>query len=286
MQRRRLLVALGTGVTFSGCLGSEPPRTPTASDETTRRPSTRTDDVADATDQTPGTTTDPQTVSFGRAYESPSGETATVHDVSVRRTVFTRSVHVDPHFRSGEQFLVVDASVSDRDLLRQFELVADGEQIDTRRIGRLVEPFGEPTDELLGLAVPAPLDADRGAVTWRGPEGGFARWPLADDHLHALANPPEFEVRGFEIAETVERGSSFPASLTIANAGSGDGTFFAELGATTISDVPEIRVEVPAGETVSVERTVDPHYREGDDELTVVLNWGADRLKRATSVTD
>lgn len=285
MQRRRLLAVLGTGVSLSGCLGSESPGTPTASDETTRGPTT-TDDVTDPTDQPPETTTDLQTRSVGQVYDSPSGATVTVHDVNVRRTVFTRAVHVDPHRRSGEQFLVVDASVSDRDLLRAFELVVDGEQIDTRRNGRLVEPFGNPTDELLGLSVPAPLTADRGAVTWSGPEGGIARWPLGDGHLHALANPPEFEVRGFEIPETVERGTSFAAKLTIANVGAGDGSFFAELGATTISDVPEIRVEVPAGETVSVERTVDPHYRERDEELTVVLNWGADRLKRSANVTD
>lgn len=280
MQRRRLLAALGAGVSLPGCLGSESPGTPT-SDETTTAPS------EDATTVTSGPTADPELLALGDSFETSNGRSLTVHDVRVRRIVFTRGVHVDPFTRPGEQFVVADMEVSDRDLHEGFSVAADGRTVDTGPNDALVSRFDDPTGELLGFRVPAPFDAERGAVVWSGDSGGTsetARWSLVADHFDALANPPEFAVEAFDVPEEVERGSSFTATLTVANSGSGDGTFRAELGATTISDTPEIQVEVPTGETVSAERTVEPHYPEEAEELTVRLNWGMGTVERAVSV--
>jgi hypothetical protein len=278
MNRRRLLAGLCTGVSLSGCLGSDSPGTPTAEGTTTTAESTD----RHTSDRPPETTTDPETLALDESFEA-SGVTVTVHDVRVRRIVFARNNHLDPHYRPGHQFLVADVSVSDRDQLGNFAVVMDGDRIETRRNDSLVA-FDEPTGELLGLAVPAPLDAECGAVRWTGPDGAVARWTLDSDHLDALAHPPAFEVRNFEIPEEVERGSSFTATLTVSNSGSGGGAFRAELGATTISDTPEIRVAVPASETVTAEQVVEPYYPDDADEATIRLNWDAEFVERTVSI--
>lgn len=277
MRRRHLLAALGAGVSLAGCVGTDAPGTPTP-DETTRTP------VEDGTTTNTTTPADPESLALGESLEPADGGQVTVHDVRVRRIVFTQGVHTDPYSRPGEQFVVVDATASIPERLERLAVVADGRTVAAGANDALVAPFGDPAGELLGFRVPAPLEVEGAAVRWSVPKGASARWPLDASHLHALANPPEFEVKAFEVPETVERGSAFTAALTVANAGSGDGTFRAELGATTISDTPEISVEVPAGETVTAERTVEPYYPEEADELTVRLNWGADDVERAVTV--
>lgn len=280
MRRRHLLAALGATLPVAGCTGTDSSSTPT-SEGTTATPS-----VEETTTVTSSPTESPETLTLGEPFEAPGGATATVHDVRVRRTVFTLGVHTDPHYRPGEQFVVADASASDRDLLNNFAVEADGVRRDTGSNDALVSPFGDPSGELLGFRVPAPLEIERGAVVWTSPDGVAARWPLDPESLDALAHPPAFEVREFSVPEEVERGSAFAARLAVANVGSGDGEFRAELGATTISDTPELAVEVAAGETVTTGSTIDPFYPEDSDELPVVLNWGADRLKRTAKIAD
>jgi hypothetical protein len=232
------------------------------------------------------TTATPETLALGESFEAPDGATATVHDVRVRRTVFTLGVHTDPHYRPGEQFVVADASSSGRDFPSGFTIEIDGDRRDTGANDALVSPFGDPTGVLVGFGVPAPLDVERGAVVWTAPDGATARWPFDSESLDALANPPTFEVREFSVPEEVERGSTFAATLTVANVGSGDGEFRAELGATTISDTPELAVEVAASETVTTRPTINPFYPEDADELPVELNWDADRLVHTAKITD
>lgn len=297
MQRRRLLAslsALGAGLSIAGCLGSESPGTPTPDEATeataTEQTTETTPPATETTTTSSETTIEPTTLALGETFETPEGGTVTVHDVRVQRTVYTQFPHVDPVTRPGEQFVVADATLSDNELFRAFSVAADGQVFDVGTTDALAAPFEEPEGELFGVPVPAPLDAERAAVVWsdeddRGDENGAsARWSLSADHRRALANPPEFTVEEFAVPEEVEGGSSFTAALTVANSGSGDGTFRAELGATTISDTPEIQVEVPAGETVSAERTVEPHYPGDADELTVRLNWGIESVERTVAV--
>jgi len=285
MRRRHLLASLGAGVSLAGCLGSKSPGT-RATDGTTAESTSETPPPTEKTTdprETPPPTADPETLALGESFETPDGETVTVRDVRVQRAIFTVGVHVDPYAVAGEQFVLADATASDDDF-RYLSVVADGRVVDTERQVALAPPPSDGTDTLRAVAVPAPLDVDRAAVVWDGPSGARGRWPLDDDHLHALANPPEFSVESFEISESVECGSSFTASLTVANSGSGDGIFRAELGATTISDTPELSVEVPAGESVTVERALEPYFPENADEITVRLNWSADAIERTVGV--
>jgi hypothetical protein len=302
MRRRRLIASLSTlgGLSLAGCLGSESPGTPTTTtDQTTEVPETETAPPATETttdSSESSTSAEPETLALGETFETPESGTITVHEVRVQRTVYTQFPHVSPETHPGKQFVVLDATVSDSERFRQFSVAIDGMLLDSVS-NALVAPFSDPEGELFGVLVPDSLDAERAALVWTAEEGtgseskdatdetgATARWPLDDDFLGALANPPEFSVEGFAVPEQVERGSSFTAELTVANSGTGDGTFRAELGATTISDTPDIRVEVPAGETVSAERTVEPHYPESYEELTVQLNWGIESIERTVAV--
>ena len=305
MQRRRLLAGLAAGVPLAGCLGASSPGTPSTETATTETATTTTaDETTAATTSTAGTTSagDAETLDLGESFDTSDGRTVTVRAVRVRRFVLTWGVHVDPVALAGRQFVVADVSVESGNagttatpaypggdnLRQQFRVGLDGERYpETDRVFRVLPRSDDPDRVRLGFPVPAPATADRGAVVWTGgSDVPAARWTLTDDHRRALANPPAFEVRAFEIPDEVERGTEFEATVTVANTGSSNGTFLAELGATTISDTPEIRVDVPAGQTVTARRTVDPYYPEDAAELTVVLNWGVDRLRRTASVVD
>lgn len=282
MHRRHFLASLGGGLPLAGCVGSESPATPTAG-ETTTADATVTE--AASTDRPAETTAGSEPLALGETAETADGRTVTVHAIRVQTIVFTRTVHTDPHVRPGKQFVVADVATSDRGLLGGLSLPADGQSVVTGPNDALVAPFGDPAGELLGFPVPAPLDVDRAAVVWNGEDGATARWPLGASHLDALGHPATFEVRAFDVPETVEDESTFAVTLSVENTGTGDGTFRAELGVTTLSDAPEIRVEVPVGETVTAERTVDPYYPEETEELTVRLNWDAGDLTRTTAIT-
>lgn len=280
MRRRRLLAALGAStLSLSGCVGSDALETTTAEPSTkSTEPETRT-----STPEDERTTTDGST---------PTGLTVTVHSLDVRRSVVVQGVHLDPYYRPDEQFVVADASVGSRDdrvsdaAADAFAVVADDERVDTATYYP-VDPLSEdPEGTRFSFVVPAPLEADGASVVWNGVDGSDeTRWSLDDVLLDALANPPAFDVRRFEVPDEVNRGSSFETTLAVENTGSGDGTFLAELGATTVSDTSEVRVEVPEGETVTATRTMEPHYPEETDELTVRLNWGSTALTRTVAVT-
>lgn len=297
MQRRRLLSALGATVLPSaGCVGTN--RTGTTERPVTARTTDETTTTEDGTGIEDGTTTTgelprPTTCEAGESFETADGRTVTVRSIRVQKIALVQTTHLDPAVEPGRQFVVADVTVSDAPHLRDLEVetlfgvVADGERLDAEVRYPVVPPSGDldRPGALVGFTVPAPLDADTAAVAWYGYRGEpQMQWSVGDRCLDALAHPPEFEVRGFETPDEVHRHSEFDATLTVANVGSGDGIFVAELGATTISDTPEVFVEVPAGETVTAKRTVDPHYPEDADELTVVLEWDTDQLKRTIRI--
>ena len=278
MRRRRLIAALGMTAfpALAGCVGSD------ALDTTTDPPATR------AERRTPTVSRDDRTGSDDR---TPTAGDVTVHSFAVRPSVVVRGVHADPYSRPGSQFVVADVSVGGRADLsgiavgKAFAVTADGRRVDREVYYPVELQSVDPQGVRLGFVVPAPLDADGAAVVWRG-DGSPSKteWPLGDELLDALANPPAFEVRRFEVPAEANRGATFEATLTVENVGRSDGTFLAELGATTISDTPEIAVDVPSGETVTATRTVEPHYPEGISKLEIRLNWGASAPTRTVSV--
>ena len=299
VQRRQLLSALGaSALPFAGCVGTNgtgtterPVTTRTTDEVTTTGDDTATEDGTTTTAELPR----PTTCEAGESFQTADDRTVTVRSIRVQKTALVQGTHLDPVTERRRQFVVADVSVSDAENLRDlavgtvFGVVADGERLDAEVRYPVVPASGDLDvhGTLVGFLVPAPLDADTAAIAWYGySDDPQMQWSLGDRCLDALARPPEFEVRGFETPDKVHRHSEFETTLTVANVGSGDGTFVAELGATTISDTPEVFVEVPKGETVTAKRTVDPYYLEDADELTVVLNWGEDRLKRTVKIAD
>jgi hypothetical protein len=263
MQRRHLLAVLGASA-LSGCVGSDVFGT-AAEERRTSRPTTKTtprrttEPGTRTTNSGTSTSGEPATLAVGESFETASGETVTVHAIRIRKSIVSGGVHYDPVTLSGRQFVVPEVSVATadgrttsesehlrgRELSSRFRVGLDGKRYPkTDRVFHVVPRSEESEGVRLGFPAPAPANVERGAIVWI--QRPVVRWELTDDHRHALAHPPSFEVRAFRIPETVERESAFDATLTVGNVGPGDGVFLAELGATTISDTPEIRVEVPA----------------------------------------
>ncbi|WP_158057758.1 hypothetical protein [Halorussus halophilus] len=285
MHRRHLLASLaGSALSLSGCLGSEAVGTPTTANDPTT-----SDDTPTSDDDTSPNEDDEESTS----NITPTSESVTVHSLDVRRTIVHRGTHKDPYYEPDVQFVVADASIGERDHLlgfaveKAFAVVADGEAVDTEVWSPLEPLHSEPAGIQIAFAVPAPLDADGVSLVWTGEVGGGdeRRWSFDSTHLDALANPPAFEVRNFEVPDEVERGAVFDVEFTVENVGHADGTFLAELGATVISDTPEVTVDVPKDETVTATRTLSPYYPERADDFTVQLNWGSSSLEQTVDVT-
>lgn len=209
----------------------------------------------------------------------------TVENAAVRNAVVERGgVHSDPAYADG-QFVVADVTVEGdgapdlsaanvfvrTDTLRRSErrdVVGERDGDHARNADRVRRRFAFPVP-----VSPAPAE---GVVVWRSETGPTVRWTLPAALLDAVARPPAFDLRGFEATDV--SGDEIEVTLTVANAGSGDGTFLAEVGDAALSDRPEVSVDVPAGETVTATRRVSAF---GDsDEPTVVLRWRDERLER------
>lgn len=276
--RRALLATLG-GVfpALAGCLGGgDAPATATVSPTAAPRTTTRTPTATPA---------EPVTRSLGESYETAAGWAVTVGNAAVRKAVVELGgAHYDPVYADG-QYVVTDVTVEGdgapdlsganvfvrTDALDRSErrYVADERNADhARNADRVRRRFAFPVP-----ISPAPAE---GAVVWRSEARPAVRWTLPADLLAAVARPPAFDLRGFEVRDV--SGEEIGVTLTIANTGSGDGTFLAEVGDAAVSDQPEVSVDVPAGETVTATRRVSAF---GDrDELTVVLRWRDERLER------
>lgn len=308
MRRRHLLSVLSaSAVSLSGCVGSlgfdgsaDDSATTPGDSATTAPGDSATPGSSTTPDDRSTTSDDPITLSVGETFETDRGGTLTVEGVRIRKSIVSGGVHFDPVVLPDRQFVVAHLSVSSpgagttgrtdylrsRELDSRFRVTLDGTRYPgDDRVFHVVPRSDDPEGVRLGFPVPAPATVERGSVVWTTgvPE---VRWSLTADHRDALARPPQFEVREFAVPDEVTRGSTFDATLTVANVGSGDGTFLAELGATTISDTPEIRIDVSAGETVTAKRAVEPYYPEESDEMTLVLNWDVGQSNRTVSITD
>lgn len=131
-------------------------------------------------------------------------------------------------------------------------------------------------------AYPAPItDARSASIVWLREEP--VHWRLPTETVAQLNNAPAFEIVSLTVPDSVTRGSSFDASVTVRNTGA-DGRFLTEFGAGPISDHGEVSFTVPSGSERTVTETMHPYYSEGASSVDVHLNWGKERLTRTVTV--
>lgn len=263
-QRREALQAglCLLGSTLAGCLSGS--GTPTES------PGTESPSTHDGT----------ASLAPGETYEKPEGWSLTVENVAVQNTVVEfATTHPDPVYGNGEQFVVADAVVTgaapdpaDLNVFVRTDTL-DG----SGRVYVRADSNEDDVRQRFGFPVPVSPTASQGAIVWEPDEGQTVRWELSAKMLKTIARPPEFELHEFEVEDVP--GDKVEATLTVENTGEGDGTFVAEVGDAMISDQPEVFVDVPAGETVTVTRKVWAEFRDRK-ELTVVLRWRGEKLER------
>lgn len=272
----------------AGCLGTGSPGAGDSPDTPTGGP-----EPPNGTSPTDTARSSTATLDLGEPIESPEGWSVTLSNVRVRSIALRAGVHLDPVGVADGQFVLVDVAVdgdpngtATSGFLpdpADFAVTLDG-AVTVERRGFWAGRAGRPAERNGTFAAPVlSADADRAAIRWRVPDPPV-EWRLAAAHREAIANAPEFDVRTFSVPDSVEPGDSFDATLTVANTGARDGRFLAELGATTISDTPELSFDVPVGAAVDHVEPLSPHYPTDAEELRIVLNWGHGRLERRIAV--
>lgn len=271
MNRRLFLAALGVNSLLAGC--------PTWPSTTTPTPTPTTTPTATPplTPTESGVTRHP-----GEPFETENGYSVTVSNLRVQRSfIALESPHTNILAAPGHQYLV-------------FDRLVDGMESppSASRVGVLLEGRGyfdggaspsttnDPKRSTLGIRVPVE-QFERGSILWDRPDvyGPAVRWELPDVIRAAIATPPRFEVRAFDVPDAALDGSTFRLSVVVANTGARDGVFRAELGNPDISDQPEMTLPVRVGETAEHTEQQDADFH-GGDTLTLVLRWGTGELKR------
>lgn len=267
MDRRRFVAALGGSSLLAGCPLGVSTREPTDS----------------ATRTLPATPTEPGvTRHAGESFETEAGYSVTVSNPRVHRSfVAYERPHTDVLATEDHQFLVFDLLVEGRDSLpagsRVGVLLAGRGYFEASRAPPSTSDSRHSTR---GILVPVGR-FESGSVLWDRADvsGPPVRWALPDGVLAAVATPPRFEVRAFDVPDAARDGSTVRVSVTVANTGARDGVFRAELGTAAVSDQPEVSVPVEAGETAEYTELQDVDFG-GRDALGLVLRWGTGRLTR------
>ncbi|MCT9098222.1 hypothetical protein [Haloarchaeobius sp. HME9146] len=284
--RRRFLQTVGSALVIgtAGCLSDRSPGTDT-------EPQTSSEPVAETTSGT--TTTQPEAVTLaaGEPYDSQAGWSVVVDHVSVQRCyVEFGTTHTDPRCGETTQFVVATVRVSGADAPdpATLDIGVESSLQDDETYRRRNYAVGENDEDEVAqtYAFPVPFDPapTAASIVWRAEDGQqpTVRWELSEPHLQRLANPPQFEVRAFDMPAHTSEGEQLSVSVTVANVGARDGTFIAELGDAAMSDQPEIAIEVPEDESVTETFAVDARFSQRD-EMTVVLRWGDDTLTRTVT---
>ena len=245
-----------------------------------------------ATQTTTETTTAPEenvTEPVGTAVPVGDSETATLHDVSVQRQfTFVDGSHFGVGGEAGRVYLLArgTANLADHALELQLDdrrFTATNEIADIRvsdvRFDR--EQVSDPG--LYAFDLPVDLDdGDAGIVL--ADRNATVGWSLSEDAVARLLDPPSFEEVDIVTPDSAPRGDSVDVTVSVENAGGSDGTFLAELGPTTYSDLPEIDVDVPARSTGEATETFST-ASAADDELTLRLKWGYGSVERTVELS-
>lgn len=281
MNRRRFLGATtGLLTTLAGCSGlGSSPSTPTLSPVSppTAKPSS-------------GIVLD-----VGQTYETPDGRTVTVRDVRVERLIRSLSVghgtHITVGWLENHQFAVSEAEATGPNgdsILTDVRLAleVDGVQYprDDQKLYWALPPGSTERPGQPAFPVPT-THAATGAIVWHTNGDSPVRWKLPPATIAKFGRAPSFSVSSFDTPDTVSRGSTFDASVTVGNSGDRAGRFIAEFGAGGV-DYGEVVIDVPAGAERTHTGMLDPYYSENASEIRVVLDWGRERLARTLRVTD
>lgn len=236
----------------------------------------------------------------GEWFETDRGWAITLENVRVQRSIASFGpTHTDVAAEVGVQYAVADVAFRPGDEATtddwkttnpeplgdlHFVTLVDGELNPAdgpRRNVVLRSRYGQTNR--LGFPVPVEPTPQAVSLGWLASDERSVYWDLGADALAALAHPPEFEVRSFEVPERATPDETLDVAVTVANVGERDGTFIAELGNAAISDQPEIFLDVPQGGTATVHESVTADV-PGGDEMRVVLDWGTDRLERSVTI--
>ncbi|WP_396610724.1 hypothetical protein ACH9L7_10860 [Haloferax sp. S1W] len=193
------------------------------------------------------------------------------------------TVHIDPVWEAGAQFLVVDLAVEgDGPTPSELDVVAETNQGSVEDRYPVHSPGATETIRSFGFPIPTDEGLTDVAVRWRGTQ--TVSWTLSDDIVASLRRAPDFTVESFVVPETAAPETDVDVSLTVQNTGDRDGRFLAELGPAGLSDQSEIEVRVPAGETKTTTRPVQVYFSD-DDTADVVLRWEGGTEQRTVQRT-
>ena len=204
----------------------------------------------------------------------------------------------------GQQYVVASVVTGVETTAAEFVLAAGGESYDpglpdtagglNRSVaGRSGQPLGsggfDPGETaVLAFVVPSPLSAPAAEIRYDGDAGP---WPLGGSARRTLAAPePRYELASFEAPETVDQGRSLSTSVTVRNVSDTDGRFLAALYWPTelVADDDESHLlerSVAAGETATLERSIDTRYTTGEDGPVSLRLRGHVAAERTVRVT-
>lgn len=275
--RRAYLARLvgGTAIGFAGCTTSSE----SASEMTTTQTTTETTAAPE----------EDVIKTVGTAVPVGDSETVTLHDVSIQRQ-FT--FVDDSHFKVGGEadrvYLLARGTSNLADYALQLKL-GDQRFTTTDEIGEIPVPDVRVDREQVpdpGLyAFDLPTDLGEGDATiLLADRDTTVGWSLSKDTVARLLDPPIFENVDLMTPDSASKGDSVDVTVSVKNAGGSDGTFLAELGPTTYSDLPEIYVDVPAQSTSEATETFSTASATGD-KFTLRLKWGYGSAERTIELS-
>ncbi|MBX0321940.1 hypothetical protein EGH21_02725 [Halomicroarcula sp. F13] len=275
--RRSVLAACTALLAAGGCLGTEsdPPATGT------------TTTVA----QTDTTTT---TAEWTDTVRPDVGTVWVTDSVAHTAMVDSRMVSGSP---DGTQLVFASYVDESRVDPEAFSLVVDGERYapkppadtyaDFETIANSTDRVADD-ESVTGFVVDVRDTVDSATLEY----GEAWSHDLSNPQRERLTGDPSFEVREFTLPDTVSPGDSLVADLTVANVGTGPGTFRATVPRATVWPTL-IERDVAAGESVSFSTRITwsasdgaPLDRLAGEEYELVLSWPDGRRSERLTVTE
>jgi hypothetical protein len=243
---------------------------------------------------------------LGESYETAAGETITVDNVRLHRSVLYALYGDVPRviMLPDRQFVFLTLRRAGPDAVfpeaGSFRLRLDDERYrgttevgDSIDIGLVacfydfIRPPPSSDDERTTVAVEVPLRVtpERVAVEWVG-DDTTARWVWPDARVRALRNPPRFQVEALDFPAIFACNESFDVAVRVANVGGRRDLFNAVLGPVELGPHQGwawMSLPVTPGETATWEEDLryppdlsDLPCDERTGSVVFELDWGLD----------